>query len=301
MTNHSIPLSSRTADPPQIFLEVNGIRLHYQRLGSGEPLIVLVHGSFLSLDSWSAIQGSLAELGTVVAFDRPGFGASDRPLPGSDRSSMALYSAEAQARLLADLIPALGFEQAVLIGNSTGGTLAVLAALVHPERVSALVLIDAMVYSGYATSEVPAPVRSLMSAAKPLFGLLMGFAIDRLFAKVMRRFWYRHERLSAERIAQLKANLMQGPWRESFVELFLATRHLNLEQRLIGLRLPTLVITGDHDRAVKPEESRRLAQAIPGARLCVIPEAGHLPHEEQPEAVLEAIRTFLTEHAPARS
>lgn len=293
MMNHSISPSPTDGAHQSRFIEINGIRLHYRRLGAGEPLILLIHGSFLSLDSWSAIMGPLAELGTVVAFDRPGFGRSDRPLPGPERSGMALYSAEAQARLLAELIPALGFERALLVGNSTGGTLALLAALAQPERVLGLILIDAMVYSGYATSEVPAPVRAFMAASKPVFSRFMGFLIDRLFAKAMRRFWYRPERLTDERIADLKSAFMQGPWRESFIELFLATRKLDLDRRLPELRLPTLVITGEQDRAVKPEESRRLAQAIPGGRLCVIPEAGHLPHEEQPAAVIAAMRDFI--------
>jgi pimeloyl-ACP methyl ester carboxylesterase len=230
----------------------------------------------------------------VVAFDRPVCGLTSRPLPKRGDRGPSPYSAEAQGELVAELIAALGFERAILVGSSTGGTIALMTALRRPERVQGLILVDAMVYSGYATSEVPAPVLAMMRALKPAFTRLMGFMIDRLYEKAIRKFWYRQERLSDETLAEFKRDFMLGPWDKAFMELFLATRRLNLDPRLGALNLPTLVVTGEHDRAVKPEESERLAKAIAGAELQVIADAGHLPQEERPEAFLAAIDGFLT-------
>jgi pimeloyl-ACP methyl ester carboxylesterase len=284
---------TQLADADSQFIEVDGFRLHYKRLGSGENLILLLHGSFLSLKSWSGVMASLAEHATVVAFDRPVCGLTSRPLPKRGDSGPSRYSAEAQGELVADLIAALGFERAILVGSSTGGTIALMTALSHPERVQGLILVDTMVYSGYATSEVPAPVLAMMRGAKPLFTRLMGFLIDRLYEKAIRKFWYRQERLSDATLAEFKRDFMLGPWDKAFLELFLATRRLNLDTRIGRLDIPTLVVTGEHDRAVKPEESERLAQAIAGAELRVIADAGHLPQEERPEAFLAAIGDFL--------
>lgn len=287
-------LQNRLADPDSQFLDANGFRIHYKRLGSGPTLILLLHGSFLSLRSWSQVMQPLAEQATVVAFDRPVCGLTSRPLPRGKGD--ALYSADAQSDLVATLIDKLGFEQAILIGNSTGGTIALLTALRHPERVRGLVLVGPMIYSGYATSQVPAPMLAVMKGLRPLFSRLMKVMIARLYDKAIRKFWFRQERLSDAMLATIKADFMVGPWDQAFFELFLATRHLGLDTRLQSLSLPALVVTGEHDRAVKPEESVRLGNELPGAVLEIIPDCGHLPQEERPDAFVAAVGTFL--HRP---
>ena len=284
-------LQNQLADPDSQFLDANGFRIHYKRLGSGPTLILLLHGSFLSLRSWSQVMQPLAEQATVVAFDRPVCGLTSRPLPRGKGD--ALYSADAQSDLVATLIEKLGFERAILIGNSTGGTIALLTALRHPARVRGLVLVGPMIYSGYATSQVPTPMLAVMKGLRPLFSRLMKVMIARLYDKAIRKFWFRQERLSDAMLATIKADFMVGPWDQAFFELFLATRRLGLDTRLQSLQLPALVVTGEHDRAVKPEESVRLANELPGAVLEIIPDCGHLPQEERPDAFVTAVGTFL--------
>lgn len=279
------------AEPDSRFIEVNGFRVHYKRYGDGPTLILLLHGSFLSLRSWAEVIEPLATQATVVAFDRPVCGLTSRPLPKGQGAS--LYSANAQSDLVAALIEALGFSNAVLIGNSTGGTIALLTALRHPDKVQGLALVDAMVFSGYATSEVPAPVRFMMKGLRPVFSRIMRFMIARLYDQAIRKFWHRQERLTDARIATYRQEFMLGPWDQAFFELFLATRRLGLDAQLTAIRIPTLVVTGEHDRAVKPAESRRLAEEIPGAQLAVIADCGHLPQEERPEDFIGAVETFL--------
>ncbi len=279
-------------DTESRFLDTNGFRVHFKRFGTGRTLIVLLHGSFLSLRSWRHVARPLAEQATLVAFDRPVCGLTSRPLPGKESAS--LYSADAQSDLVVAIIQELGFDQAVLIGNSTGGTIALLTALRHPDKVQALVLVGAMVYSGYATSELPGPMRALMSTLKPVFSGLMRLMITRLYDKAIRKFWYHQERLSDELLAAYKADFMVGPWDKAFLESFLETRHLGLATRLASVSIPSLVVTGEHDRAVKPEESRRLAQDLPGAEFRVIPDCGHLPQEETPDAFVALVKDFLS-------
>lgn len=284
-------LQTQLADADSHFLDCNGFRVHYKRAGSGPTLILLLHGSFLSLRSWRRVMEPLAEQATVIALDRPVFGLTSRPLPKDGGAS--LYSAEAQSDLVAALIEKLGFERAILIGNSTGGTIALLTALRYPEKAQGLVLVGAMIYSGYATSEVPGPMLAVMKAARPVFAHLMKFMIAKLYGKALRKFWYRQERFSDEELAAYQADFMIGPWDRAFLELFLTTRHLGLDARLPALTVPALVMSGEHDRAVKPEESRRLAAEIPDATLEVIPDCGHLPQEETPEAFVAAVKAFL--------
>lgn len=291
--DHFAALQNQLADPDSQFLDVHGFRIHYKRLGTGPNLILLLHGSFLSLRSWSQVMAPLAEQATVVAFDRPVFGLTSRPLPKSKGAS--LYSADAQSDLVAAVIEALGFTQAIVVGNSTGGTIALLTALRHPERVRGLVLVAPMIYSGYATSQVPAPMLAMMTGLRPVFARIMKIMIAKLYDKAIRKFWFQQERLTADMLATIKADFMVGPWDQAFFELFLATRRLDLDTQLQSVQLPALVVTGAHDRAVKPEESERLARELDGATLEIIPDCGHLPQEETPEVFVAVVKTWLAQ------
>lgn len=281
------------------FIEVNGFNVHYRMAGSGNPLVVLLHGSFLSLRSWRLVFDELAKTTTVLAFDRPAFGFTSRPLPS--KATGVSYTPEAQSDLVIALIKKLGFSKAVLVGNSTGGTLALLTALRYPQNVEGLVLAGAMIYSGYATSEVPAFMKPVMKSMTPLFSRLMKFLITRLYDRNIRGFWYKQERLDDDVLTAFRKDLMTGDWSRAFWELFLETHHLHLERQMKTMSLPSLVITGKHDLTVKTEESIRLAHELPCAELVIIPDCGHLPHEEQPELFIDAVRGFITSNRISRS
>ena len=131
------------ADDDSEFIDVNNLEIHVKKMGHGEPVFLLLHGFAASLYSWSAVMKPLGELGTVIAFDRPGFGLSGHPLTWQGRNP---YSPEAQVELVTGLLDHYGVRQAVLVGSSAGGMVSLQMALAHPERVSALVLVDPAVY-----------------------------------------------------------------------------------------------------------------------------------------------------------
>ncbi|UZJ36415.1 alpha/beta fold hydrolase [Prosthecochloris sp. SCSIO W1103] len=289
--NAFLQFQKKYADSDSRFFESGGFRVHYKVFGKGEPLIVLLHGSFLSIRSWRDVVAPLSEKTTVLVFDRPAFGLTSRPVPSPEND--VRYSPEAQSDLVVRLIEEVGHEKAILVGNSTGGTLALLVALRHPRQVQGLVLVGAMVYSGYATSEVPAFLKPLLTGMSPVFSRLMKFLITKLYDRNIRGFWYNKALLSDETLAAFRKDLMIGDWSRAFWELFLETHHLGLEKKLGNLEVPSLVITGEHDLTVKTEESFKLAREIPGAELEVIPNCGHLPQEEVPEAFVAAVMLFL--------
>jgi pimeloyl-ACP methyl ester carboxylesterase len=282
-------------EPPEFtdsrFIEINGFNVHYRLAGSGKPLVVLLHGSFLSMRSWRLVFDELAKTASVIAFDRPAFGKTSRPFSSKERG--VSYTPEAQSDLVVTMMQKLGFNKAVLVGNSTGGTLALLTALRYPQHVEGVVLVDAMIYSGYATSEVPAIMKPVMKAMTPLFSGLMKFIITRLYERVIRAMWYKKERLGRDVLNAFRSDLMNGDWARAFWEVFLETHYLRLDKQLKAMTKPSLVITGEHDVMVKKEESIRLADELPVAELVVIPDCGHLPHEEQPEAFVLAVRNLL--------
>jgi pimeloyl-ACP methyl ester carboxylesterase len=276
------------ADPDSRFIEVNGITVHYKMAGSGRPALVLLHGFAASTFSWREVIGPMSEWGTVVAFDRPGFGLTERPLQWTGRSP---YSPEAQPDLTVALMDALGIERAVLVGNSAGGTVALLTALTYPERVEALVLVDPAVYVRGMT---PAWLRPFLNTPQMRhLGPLLARQIREWGVDFARSAWHDPEKLTPEIWEGYARPLRAENWDRALWEVTRASHPLDLEKRLGEVRVPVLVITGDDDRIVPTQQSVRLAGEIPGAQLVVIPECGHVPQEECPGPFLEAVEAFL--------
>ncbi len=282
------------ADPDSRFVEINGLQVHYKTAGQGEPVLVLLHGFGASTFSWREVMEPLAEMGTVMAFDRPAFGLTERPLPG-EWAGESPYSAEAQVELTIGLLDELGAEKAILVGNSAGGTIAMLTALAHPQRVQALVLVDPAVYAHGGSMGLIGLLANTpqMQRIGPLLARrIRGWGID--FA---RSAWHDPSKITAEVWEGYTEPLQAENWDRALWEMVRASGSQDLPQRLTEIRMPCLVITGDDDRVVPTEQSVRLADELPDAELVVIPDCGHVPHEECPQPFLQAVADFLKQLA----
>jgi len=276
------------ADPDSRFVEINDLSVHYKTTGQGEPVFVLLHGFGASLYSWNAVMGPLGDLGTVIAYDRPAFGLTERPLEWEGESP---YSPQAQVDLLLGLLDHFGVERAILVGNSAGGTVAMNFTLQHPDRVQALILVDPAVYGG---GGAPRGIRWLLRTPQMRhLGPLIARQIQSRGPQLIELAWYDPKRIPAETLALYKKPLQVQNWDQALWELTVASQESNLSDRLDEFTLPTLVITGEADKIVPTEQSIRLAGELPNAQLVVIPQASHLPHEEQPAAFLEAVKSFV--------
>lgn len=285
---------SELADPDSQFIDINGLTVHYKKAGEGEPALVLLHGFLASTFTWREFMQPLASGATVVAFDRPAFGLTERPLRG-DWSGTNPYSPEAQTDLLIGLLDELGIDKAVLVGNSAGGAIAALAALRHPDRVEALVLLDPAIYSGGGAPGWIKPLLQTPQARRLGPYLVRNFLANN--SSLTTIAWHDPNKVTAE-IEEGYARYLRLPdWDKALWEFTLASGELNLAGRLQELQLPVLVITGDDDRVVPTDQSIRLAGELPNATLAVIPQCGHVPQEECPQPTLEAIHKFLAEIA----
>jgi pimeloyl-ACP methyl ester carboxylesterase len=264
------------------FVTVSDQRLRYVRTGSG-PAVVLIHGFASSLYTWKDILPRLAPGHEVFALDLPGFGGSDQP-PGLTFGDLP--------RAVVGLMDSLEVESAALVGNSMGGATAAVVAARHPERVSALVLVDS---AGLQRdeSEHPGVVRLVRSSLGPLVAHLPA---RRLFVEgALRQVFADDTHVTDERVAEYVHPLLRPGAFPAIRSLLRSTAAHPSEVReaLSEIRAPTLVIWGRDDAWIPVDHADHFVAAISGARRIVLERCGHMPQAERPDEVGRLIRDFL--------
>lgn len=277
------------ADPDSRFISVNGLQVHYKTGGAGEPVLVLLHGFGASVFSWREVMKPLAELGTVVAYDRPAFGLTQRPLTWEEDANP--YTSEAQVELLIGLMDTLEFDSTILVGNSAGGAVALRAALEYADRVEALVLVSAAIYEG---GGAPAWTRPLLDTPQlDRLGPLLTRQISQRGDAFLHRAWHEPNRITPDIRTGYRKPLAADNWDRALWELAKGSPQRGLADRIGDIAVPSLVVTGDDDRIVPVESSIRLAEDLPAAELLIISDCGHLPQEECPDQFLVAVTAFV--------
>lgn len=282
-------LVARWAPPPSDFIDVKGQLVHLRDVGPrGDPLpIVLLHGTGASLHTWEGWAATLAKTRRVISFDLPGFGLTG-PFTGSYPRDD--YRGDSYARFVLDVMDALKVRRAVIGGNSLGGEVAWRAALLAPERFERLVLVDATGHA-FAPDNVPLGFRI---ASTPLLNRLGEHLLPRaLVAQSVLSVYGDPSRVTEALVDRyFELTLREGNRRA------LGLRMQQLEpgahaDRIKTLALPTLVLWGGRDRLVPPDNARRFASDIRGAKLVVFDELGHVPQEEDPARTVQPVVEFL--------
>ncbi len=277
------------ADEDSEFIQIHGLDIHVKKMGLGAPVFVLLHGFAASLYSWHAVMQPLSQLGTVIAYDRPGFGLSEHPTTWQGENP---YGPETQVELVVGLLDHFGVKNAILVGNSAGGTVSMQVALAYPERVTALILVDPAVYIG---RHVPGWLYYLLDTPQMRhLGPLLSRQILKHGQDLIKLAWHDPSKLPIEMLDYYQKPFQVENWDKTLWEFTLASRPTGLAERLDELTLPVLVITGDDDRIVPTADSLRLADELPNATLKVITEAGHIPQEEQPQIFMETVKGFIS-------
>jgi pimeloyl-ACP methyl ester carboxylesterase len=277
---------AEAANPPQgRFIKVDGVRLHYIERGSG-PVLVLLHGNGVLANDFqtSGLMDKAAEHYRVIAFDRPGFGYSERP-----RSKV--WTPQAQARLLHHALQEIGVDSAIVLGHSWGTLVALSMALEVPDVVRGLVLL-----SGYYYPSLRADVPLLSGPAIPLVGDLMRYTVSPLVTRMLWRPLTK--RVFAPlpvdaRFRDLSAWMLLRPsqLRASAAEsAMMVPAALALAKRYPELKVPAVIIAGTQDRIVDfGHNSERLDERLPDSELQLQPGVGHMTHYAHPDKVLAAI------------
>ncbi len=272
------------------FIDSQGLRVRVRMSGKGSPAIVLLHGFAASVFTWHKVFEALAANGTLIAFDRPAYGYTSRPVRAK-WNGRSPYSLEAQVDLTISLLDQFRIDRAILIGHSAGGTVATLTALSHPERIQSLVLISPAIYS-----DLPPPLwlRRLFDSSVMRYG---GPWIARIAARfanpILNRAWHDPTRITPEIREGYLEPFRSENWDKGMWEVARSNRSAGLRHQVRMLQVPTLVVTGDDDHVVAVDETKRLARELPNARLVLISDCGHIPQEERPQAFLDAVIPFV--------
>jgi pimeloyl-ACP methyl ester carboxylesterase len=264
------------ADPNGAFVQAGDTRMYYQKAGSGDMPIVLVHGFGASSFSWRNNLTPIAEAGfTAYAPDMRGFGLSDKSWDES-------MSQDAQVDRLKAFMDAQGIDRAVLAGNSMGGGIVTNFALRYPDRVRGLVLVDPAIYgganSGIASALIGLP--GIQRWGQHVVRLMLGDSSRN--ASMLKSAWFDPSKLTSEVLSGYRRALQTPDWDISLLALMRDGMSNNLSARLKDLKVPTLIVWGEHDTWISPTNAPKLNQDIAGSKLAIIQDAGHVPHEEQP-------------------
>jgi len=258
-------------------VEIDGLRIAYESAGDGPPLVFL-HGVLGDSREWRRQISGLADEFTVIAWDAPGCGRSSDPAPPFETADWAAA--------LAAFLGAIGVDQAHVGGLSWGGTVALELYRLHPGRVRSLILADT--YAGWKGSLPPevcaARVESCLREAElPASELAARWTPSLLLES------------SPPELADEVAAVMADS-RPAMLGL-MAQAMGDTDQRdlLPRIDVPTLLLWGEADERSPLSVAEDFRDAIPGAKLVVIPDAGHMSNMEQPERFNAAVRRFCRE------
>lgn len=256
-------------------VDVGGLRIAFQRVGHGPPL-VLLHGAYGDSRIWRWQLDQLSDEFTVVAWDAPGCGRSDDPPEG--------FSDAQLGDALAGFLREVGIGQPHVLGLSWGSCLALELYRAHPEVPRSLVLASA--YAGWAGSLPPAEVerrfRRGLEEVEKTPEQFIPYWIPTLLT----------DSAPAALVAEVAAVMAQFHPAGMRAWLY-AQAHADYRPVLPGISVPTLLLYGESDQRSPLPVARELQQLIPGSALVVIPQVGHLSNAETPDRFNDEVRRFL--------
>lgn len=290
----AVAMRAKYGGPPSSFVDLGGgLTVHVRDTGPRDaPVLMLLHGSNASLHTWEPWANRLDKRWRVIRYDQPGHGLTG-PNPTHD------YSARGFVVVLDRLRAKLGIKRFALAGNSMGGGIAWHYALAHPERVSALILVDA---SGQPNpADRKAPPFAFRVAQTPVLRDLATIITPRSLIAGSLPDGYANRALATDDKIDLYWELLRYPGnRRATVERFATPGDPGTPEKLHALAMPVLILWGAQDRLIPVSSARWFAQQIPQSKLIIYPDAGHIPMEEVADRSAAAVAAFLETVPEAR-
>ena len=282
--------AERENPPTGRFITVKGVRLHYVDQGAGMPL-VLLHGNGMMIQDFqsSGLIDLAAKKYRVIAFDRPGYGHSDRP-----RST--IWTPEAQANLIKAALTKIGVSRAVVLGHSWGALVAVALALKYPQSVQSLVLA-----SGYYYPTVRADTPILSAPSVPVLGDVVRYTVSPILSRLTWRLMLRKLFGPNPVPSKFEGFPKEMAFRPSQIRAGAAEAALmipsvyNLQGAYVKLQMPVAIVVGSADRFVEPAQSVHLHRDISQSTLHRV-ASGHMVHQTATAHVMSTIDLVAKEN-----
>jgi pimeloyl-ACP methyl ester carboxylesterase len=250
-------------------LEINGIRLAYDRRGKGTPL-VLLHGYPLDHQLWDEVVPLLQDQFDVILPDLRGFGGSS--------TVDSFYTMEDIASDIAGLLDFLGIPKAVIVGHSMGGYVALAFARLYPERVAGLGLVSSQVLA-----DTPAKREDRFKTAAEVADKGIATVVEAMTPKFT----------SDTRLQEFARNSMEQQQPAAYIGALKAMgERVDSTPLLSTMDYPVVIVHGDADNLIPIDRAREVQAALPSAYLVEISGAGHMPMMEAAEKTAEALRHF---------
>jgi len=278
-------LAARWAPAPSVFVDVAGMQVHLRDEGPKDDALplVLLHGTSSSLHTWEGWAQALRGSKRVIRFDMPGFGLTG-PSPSGT------YTLESYVSFVIAMLDKLGVQRCVLVGNSFGGNVSWLTALLHPERVDRLILVDA---GGYVYKSQSVPIGFRLARIPGLNEIFRNILPRNVIAGSVASVYGDPSKITPELVDRYYDLTTREGNRHALVERFRQAVPGAYSERIKELKLPTLILWGARDQLIPPSVGARFHQDIAGSDYQVLDGLGHVPQEEDPARTVALVKKFL--------
>ncbi len=278
-------LKQRYANADSRFIQVGPLSVHYRDVGPRDgPVLVLLHGANASLHTWQGWVDRLKGDFRIISLDLPGYGLTTA-WPDARAGD---YHLTGYSTFLDRFVEAMQLHKFALAGNSLGGGVAWTYAARHPERVTKLILIDALAYPQESPLKLPAKIADI-----PVIGdVLMYVAPRPMIADSVRSVYGDPSKVDDALIDRYRDLLRHEGNREAMLIRLRRPDKFDPEV-LKTLTIPVLILWGGRDSWIPVATAFRLHGDIDGSELQIFEKAGHVPMEEIPDETAAAARAFL--------
>lgn len=268
----------------------NGGQIHYRDQGNRDgPILLLIHGANSHLQTWDGVTDALKDKYRIISYDQPGHGLSGPA--GNDN-----YSGDAMAAAGVKVLDAAGVRDAIWIGNSMGGWVSWRAALAFPERISALVLINA---SGAQGGEKIEPYLGAILMQTRFGQAILPYITPRFIVKSsLQQSVYDPKVLSEEAITRYWELLRFPGNRQATIKRTLTPRENEKWEDIGQINSPVLILWGENDQVIPVSHAQLFAAKISNTIKIIYPNIGHLPMEEDAAKVASDIDMFILAQLP---